>query len=60
MAILFLLKMLEARKMVCGKLLITSDEIDKMEKLTVAIFEIIEKCWQTKVRLSQWCQFYSF
>lgn len=41
--------MLEAKKLDCGGLRITSDEIDKMEKLTVAIFEIIEKCWQTKV-----------
>ena len=41
-------EMLEAKKMECGGLLITADEIDKMEKMSVAVFEIIEKCWQTK------------
>ena len=47
--------MLEAKKMECGGLVITADEIDKMEKMTIAIFEIIEKCWQTKVGINIPC-----
>nr|XP_039255073.1 multifunctional protein ADE2-like [Styela clava] len=41
-------EMLEESKLKCGNLVITADEIDKMEKMTVAIFEILERCWQTK------------
>ena len=34
-----------AAQLKCGEVLIGPDELDIMSKTTVAVFEILEKCW---------------
>uniref|UniRef100_H2YX08 PurE domain-containing protein n=1 Tax=Ciona savignyi TaxID=51511 RepID=H2YX08_CIOSA len=41
-------EVLEEAKLKCGDIEITSHLIDMMEKMSVTIFEVMEKAWQTK------------
>jgi len=60
---LFNLQVLEEAKLKCGDVVITPNHIDLMENMTIAVFEILERVWKTKVRscftifcvLKNWC-----
>ncbi|XP_076821545.1 multifunctional protein ADE2-like [Clavelina lepadiformis] len=41
-------EVLEEAKLECGGVTITPDLIDRMEKMTVSIFEILERMWKAK------------
>ncbi|XP_002123527.2 bifunctional phosphoribosylaminoimidazole carboxylase/phosphoribosylaminoimidazole succinocarboxamide synthetase [Ciona intestinalis] len=41
-------EVLEEAKLKCGKIVITPDLIDIMEKMTITIFEVLEKAWKSK------------